>query len=66
MESTYNHSIVDLRIIVLGMATPRAIANNIFGWGGEAFLPKLDHKSVFRLIPVLTRLVKFQGFFFLG
>ena len=64
--SSFNDSINKLRVPPIEMASPRAITDSLFEWGGEAHLSKLDHKSAFKLIPARPDLVRFQGFSFLG
>ena len=48
------------------MASPRDIADQILEFGDETHLSKLDHCAAFKLVPVRSDLVKYQGLHFMG
>ena len=48
------------------MASPREIADLLVEFGSRAHLSKLDNCAAFKLVPVRSSLVKFQGFQFMG
>ena len=50
----------------ISMASPREIADLLVKFGSTAHLLKLDHCAAFKLVPVHSSLIKYQGFQFMG
>ena len=58
----HNDAIDPSNVPDITMTSPQTITDLLYDYGSEAFLSKLDHKSVFKLVPVRVDIVKFQGF----
>ena len=65
-DASFNDAIDSSKVPDISMASPRDIADQILEFGDETHLSKLDHCAAFKLVPVRSDLVKYQGLHFMG